>query len=211
MVFVPSRGFLFFYGCMGYVPWLNKYRFRPLTGISLFLYNHRTYCCLYASVFSSPHGDFSFSMIFWTVLSNSWKHSFSSPHGDFSFSMTEDFMTAITHEECFRPLTGISLFLLTLTEEEVRSALFSSPHGDFSFSIFLACHHQHNGANRFRPLTGISLFLSHLLSMSWRKLGKFSSPHGDFSFSISSSKLLPCVASVFVPSRGFLFFYNICK
>ena len=166
-------------------------------------------------------------------------------------------MTAITHEECFRPLTGISLFLLTLTEEEVRSALFSSPHGDFSFSIFLACHHQHNGANRFRPLTGISLFLSHLLSMSWRKLGKFSSPHGDFSFSIAeryeehlqqicfrpltgiSLFLWSClhtqrarqqefssphgdfsfsIASrpdwrsatwtVFVPSRGFLFFYR---
>ena len=118
-------------------------------------------------------------------------------------------MTAITHEECFRPLTGISLFLLTLTEEEVRSALFSSPHGDFSFSIFLACHHQHNGANRFRPLTGISLFLSHLLSMSWRKLGKFSSPHGDFSFSILDVLYSNPYSFVFVPSRGFLFFYPI--
>ena len=90
----------------------------------------------------------------------------------------------------------------------MRSALFSSPHGDFSFSIFLACHHQHNGANRFRPLTGISLFLSHLLSMSWRKLGKFSSPHGDFSFSICFGVGYRCGSGgVFVPSRGFLFFY----
>ena len=67
---------------------------------------------------------------------------------------------------------------------EKNEVAFSSPHGDFSFSIggmsvdtqMVFC---------FRPLTGISLFLS--------KKG---------CLSILSRK-------VFVPSRGFLFFYPI--
>ena len=37
---------------------------------------------------------------------------------------------------------------------------------------------------------------------------KFSSPHGDFSFSIQNQNMLKHSLFVFVPSRGFLFFYE---
>ena len=88
---------------------------------------------------------------------------------------------------CFRPLTGISLFLLC-KQNDVPYALvlFSSPHGDFSFSI-----------PRYRcPMS----------------FGLFSSPHGDFSFSIEQTMRMSDSSDwVFVPSRGFLFFYFLCK
>ena len=85
-------------------------------------------------MFSSPHGDFSFSMIdeagqpddnetvfvpsrgflfFYDVIDyvvNKYK-GFSSPHGDFSFSIVTDEQYKVIEEVCFRPLTGISLFL----------------------------------------------------------------------------------------------------
>ena len=134
MVFVPSRGFLFFY--CGVIVWL----YLPLQ-------------------FSSPHGDFSFSMKLKRVQTNT-RHWFSSPHGDFSFSMMK------------RQPNGI--------RPEV-----SSPHGDFSFSMlliaptgfsslvfvpsrgFLFFYHQLSKLLQlffgFRPLTGISLFLSYLI------------------------------------------------
>ena len=38
------------------------------------------------------------------------------------------------------------------------------------------------------------------------KIG-FSSPHGDFSFSIAVVAAVCAAVAVFVPSRGFLFFY----
>ena len=58
--------------------------------------------------FSSPHGDFSFSIKEMTL--DTMLTLFSSPHGDFSFSII---LTAVnTIEQLgFRPLTGISLFL----------------------------------------------------------------------------------------------------
>ena len=40
------------------------------------------------------------------------------------------------------------------------------------------------------------------------KIG-FSSPHGDFSFSIPMIKSITALIAVFVPSRGFLFFYIV--
>ena len=108
-VFVPSRGFLFFYALRLFLSTASSRCFRPLTGISLFLWR--------------------------------WQHGGSSWHFR------------------FRPLTGISLFLYTPKEElieyltvfvpsrgflffydgEEKSVIyvskFSSPHGDFSFSI----------------------------------------------------------------------------
>ena len=132
-VFVPSRGFLFFYGLNNDITVHAKTVFVPSRGF-LFFYN--------------------------------------------SLSVT------LMSYESFRPLTGISLFLLLQT-----------------------CRF-HAGSLRFRPLTGISLFL-------WRKdnscvgNGRFSSPHGDFSFSIMRIVSNEVVEdTVFVPSRGFLFFYR---
>ena len=102
-------------------------------------------------------------------------------------------------------------FLFFYKEEELLSEqlkkTFSSPHGDFSFSM-VSDHGYGLEVNGFRPLTGISLFLL------WRGVrygGKvrFSSPHGDFSFSITKLVSTLCFNLVFVPSRGFLFFYTI--
>ena len=59
----------------------------------------------------------------------------------------------------------------------------------------------------FRPLTGISLFLF-MMKQQQIHLLKFSSPHGDFSFSMKDGAFFRPTESVFVPSRGFLFFYD---
>ena len=63
-------------------------------------------------MFSSPHGDFSFS-IDAKRYERDFKKWFSSPHGDFSFSMELD-MNRSYVSSSFRPLTGISLFLWKL-------------------------------------------------------------------------------------------------
>ena len=88
-VFVPSRGFLFFYGGTSY---------------------DRTSSAIW---FSSPHGDFSFSIC---ITGNMWigQQLFSSPHGDFSFSINKN--NVLWWNQGFRPLTGISLFLFILME-----------------------------------------------------------------------------------------------
>ena len=131
-VFVPSRGFLFFYHTQAiitrfeilfssphgdfsfsmvkgyYVPY-GYMGFRPLTGISLFLFGLVKTLVRNTELFSSPHGDFSFS-IKRKYNAESISRQFSSPHGDFSFSI----------ETCY-------------TSKFEKP--FSSPHGDFSFSI----------------------------------------------------------------------------
>ena len=108
---------------------------------------------------------------------------FSSPHGDFSFSI----------RRCHRMGGGKSVFVPSrgfLFFYDIRGHIFhmsqdafSSPHGDFSFSI--------------------------LLCPSYALYQQFSSPHGDFSFSITVRCILRKSQRVFVPSRGFLFFYPI--
>ena len=107
---------------------------------------------------------------------------FSSPHGDFSFSI-DKLRTVAAEQGSFRPLTGISLFLYTTNNTTKTANVFSSPHGDFSFSITEA----------------LNLIYSRA----------FSSPHGDFSFSMFPFRTMyELFFSVFVPSRGFLFFYK---
>ena len=107
-VFVPSRGFLFFYESMKRKA-EQKYSFRPLTGISLFL--------------------------LLTMIESLMKSPFSSPHGDFSFSIA----VSIYSHPCvmvFVPSRGFLFFyeeITSLKRPDCRS--FSSPHGDFSFSI----------------------------------------------------------------------------
>ena len=82
-------------------------------------------------LFSSPHGDFSFSILFSMTIG--LVDLFSSPHGDFSFS------------------------IIGQKKRNYNTAWFSSPHGDFSFSIITKQLMQYQKS--FRPLTGISLFL----------------------------------------------------
>ena len=158
-------------------------------------------------LFSSPHGDFSFSIVYSVyssvrfsvfvpsrgflffyslyIISSHILILFSSPHGDFSFSMAirwKNYTKALT---VFVPSRGFLFFYITCRFRcfKFRNK-FSSPHGDFSFSIKMEIHFT------------ISTI-------------RFSSPHGDFSFSISTFALLPSFfIFVFVPSRGFLFFYK---
>ena len=157
-VFVPSRGFLFFYSLIrGY----NDGRlavFVPSRGFLFFYINFWLLKNWMWTVFVPSRGFlFFYQEQPWTLL---WQDLlFSSPHGDFSFS--------IQHRR----------------DAWSCEKLFSSPHGDFSFSI----RSEWAGQRRilsFRPLTGISLFLYSSLT--------------SFIFTFFT---------VFVPSRGFLFFY----
>ncbi len=158
--------------------------------------------------------------------------------------------------KCFRPLTGISLFLLFEIEKAYLEECEESFRPLTGISLFLFLHHcfKHILFLCFRPLTGISLFLfvlvfilivdiivfvpsrgflffykkgycvanmlapfssphgdfsfSMMIKLEKNRTYKFSSPHGDFSFSID---YVPDDTNksglVFVPSRGFLFFY----
>ena len=138
--------------------------FRPLTGISLFL--------------SGITAAFVPSLLF------------SSPHGDFSFSIKIKLQTDAIKR--FRPLTGISLFLWPWICWLVRvGSLFSSPHGDFSFSIvsitlgaiFPTTFSSPHGDFSFSMLPVLAAYPAGCL---------FSSPHGDFSFSIDLRRRIKC-------------------
>ena len=89
MVFVPSRGFLFFYMLGDLEECFGKSVFVPSRGF-LFFYGDKM-----------------------AVIKRYLR--FSSPHGDFSFSIYCGFVKGTVDR--FRPLTGISLFLLKVTEQ----------------------------------------------------------------------------------------------
>ena len=154
--------------------------------------------------FSSPHGDFSFSintgylsicnplvfvpsrgfLFFYAVYMALVKalKKFSSPHGDFSFSIERS------------------------VNYDYWNMWFSSPHGDFSFSIsWLLC--LESFLYGFRPLTGISLFLSITAKMH-KYIKGFRPLTGISLFLLAEKKQYNVEVTVFVPSRGFLFFYS---
>ena len=108
-------------------------------------------------LFSSPHGDFSFSIKI-ERRETIPTITFSSPHGDFSFSMIDNRMIVNSNGTVFVPSRGFLFFYAYLKVQPGDIMEFSSPHGDFSFSI--------------KEMT-----LDTMLTL-------FSSPHGDFSFSI---------------------------
>ena len=110
-------------------------------------------------LFSSPHGDFSFSIKI-ERRETIPTITFSSPHGDFSFSMIDNRMIVNSNGTVFVPSRGFLFFYAYLKVQPGDIMEFSSPHGDFSFSI--------------KEMT-----LDTMLTL-------FSSPHGDFSFSIIS-------------------------
>ena len=83
---------------------------------------------------------------------------FSSPYGDFSFSMRVDRMYKYYYTPVFVPSRGFLFFYSLYIISSHILILFSSPHGDFSFSILLE-RDETLDKQRFRPLTGISLFL----------------------------------------------------
>ena len=183
-VFVPSRGFLFFYDFLNCIKqFLEALVFVPSRGF-LFFYDRRLHDSNHTRrVFSSPHGDFSFSI--------------DPDRGRGAFCIV------------FVPSRGFLFFYLSrLPSSAQRGESFSSPHGDFSFSIapfeyvvakagevfvpsrgFLFFYNVNEQLKDnklgFRPLTGISLFLSYSFLIS-ATFSPFSSPHGDFSFSILS-------------------------
>ena len=82
----------------------------------------------------------------------------------------------------FRPLFGVSLFLLYGFHHEAHSNMFSSPLRGISISTDInMC--MGNWKHCFRPLYGVSLFLQRLC------------------------KSIDVLQSVFVPSTGYLYFY----
>ena len=157
VVFVPSRGFLFFYSnnrfTSGFTTWL----------------------------FSSPHGDFSFSIINPSLIKA--VITVFVPSRGFLFFYYNENTGIIKNAKVFVPSRGFLFFYGTLHtgSRPQRCKRFSSPHGDFSFSIHCCRLCRQNIG--FRPLTGISLFLYNGSNHQVQHL-PFSSPHGDFSFSI---------------------------
>ena len=109
-------------------------------------------------MFSSPHGDFSFSMTK-SIVQECFPFVFSSPHGDFSFSITLKQIFMKRTERVFVPSRGFFFFYSVTEYMYCNFDEFSSPHGDFSFSI------------KFKKFNIVS--------------EEFSSPHGDFSFSMT--------------------------
>ena len=107
-VFVPSRGFLFFYGAEKPVA-EDVVSFRPLTGISLFLW----------AFISPPHGR---EQVF--VPSRGFLFFYKQNPGGNAGAAT-----------VFVPSRGFLFFYIAENVRGLRPYLFSSPHGDFSFSI----------------------------------------------------------------------------
>ena len=128
-VFVPSRGFLFFYEAEKGTNEYEALVFVPSRGF-LFFYDETATERNTPGVFVPSRGFLFFYAI------NSTNRIFI---------------------PCFRPLTGISLFLSSAFQAVATLLWFSSPHGDFSFSILEQLEQRIRKG--FRPLTGISLFL----------------------------------------------------
>ena len=179
IVFVPSRGFLFFYLYRQNVdPAL--YGFRPLTGISLFLSTAKRYIVLHCFVFVPSRGF----LFFYKKKTNEEKSEnwFSSPHGDFSFSILHRYLIPIKNMWVFVPSRGFLFFYFREQSIITMLKVFSSPHGDFSFSIIKVKNSDFSD-NEFSSPHGDFSF-SIISNAVTRKTGEFSSPHGDFSFSI---------------------------
>ncbi len=111
IVFVPFRGFLFFYEKK-----MTKFNllkvFVPFRGF-LFFYA----CCSLGEekkgrVFSSPSGAFYFSIEI--AEDRFFNESFSSPSGAFYFSMPAIETVKNIADGSFRPLPGLFIFLLAL-------------------------------------------------------------------------------------------------
>ena len=155
-VFVPSRGFLFFYAVYLYFA-NHRTCFRPLTGISLFLSKYEIVMNAVNCVFVPSRGF----LFFYSQCDRSqwWPWPVFVPSRGFLFFYWRKKRQS-NRRWSFRPLTGISLFLFVFSFPAVPLLqLFSSPHGDFSFSIKPANGGRRNRSKSFRPLTGISLFL----------------------------------------------------
>ena len=155
IVFVPSRGFLFFYLNSWSMLLFRHFSFRPLTGISLFLWEWIGCINIIILPFSSPHGDFSFSIVY-SVYSSVRFSVFVPSRGFLFFYMI--FGTLENGSTVFVPSRGFLFFYYRDGIELISTNPFSSPHGDFSFSIISKVL-SIPAFNCFRPLTGISLFL----------------------------------------------------
>ena len=154
--------------------------FRPLTGISLFLFRawmHHTS----EHKFSSPHGDFSFSIC--GFIQKRAVPKFSSPHGDFSFSIKDLLRRYKKRKKVFVPSRGFLFFYIVTWNAPIVED------------------------GRFRPLTGISLFLSGSSCFTNSSQSVFV-PSRGFLFFYEDMKWSDLKSMVFVPSRGFLFFYR---
>ena len=111
-VFVPSTGYLYFYGCKAELK-QNGFRcFRPLYGVSLFLLQANALKA-FGFVFSSPLRGISISTQYSILLHR--QKLFSSPLRGISISTSYEGLI-IKAETSFRPLYGVSLFLLYMMD-----------------------------------------------------------------------------------------------
>ena len=107
---------------------------------------------------------------------------FSSPHGDFSFSI-ETFARSGSKKTCFRPLTGISLFLLVDLDGMAMGGIVFVPSRGFLFFYEDYVNAMLEERKVFVPSRGFLFFYENEKDNDYFSQ-RFSSPHGDFSFSI---------------------------
>ena len=131
MVSVPSRGYLFFY--------------QPKVVVRRW----------FGGLFPSPLGVISFFTV-WLTYDVS-KCKFPSPLGVISFFTRYDDRNKRRTGYCFRPLSGLSLFLRRKKSYDQISIICFRPLS--GLSLFLQClRQQTKRAQRFRPLSGLSFF-----------------------------------------------------
>ena len=136
----------------------QSHGFRPLTGLSLYLQYQYKKQPQFFPMFPSPHGVISISTDGQTLL-HKYQLSFPSPHGVISISTNLHhsrsnikchvsvpsrgylyiYRSLITRYAgstiCFRPLTGLSLYLHDTEKSVINGQLkFPSPHGVISIS-----------------------------------------------------------------------------
>ena len=139
-VFVPSRGFLFFYEIHFTIATIRTAVFVPSRGFLFFYSLIRGYNDGRLAVFVPSRGFLFFYINFWLLKNWMWT--------------------------VFVPSRGFLFFYKKRMSWSKKDTKFSSPHGDFSFSIFISDFFYLHLFHRFRPLTGISLFLYSILVQS---------------------------------------------
>ena len=206
VVFVPSRGFLFFYRYGIKHIAVPGSVFVPSRG---FLFFYRCGICCNNSAGSGfrPLTGISLFLFYVEVMYQLKTMVFVPSRGFLFFYMLGDL------EECFGksvfvPSRGFLFFYGDKMAVIKRYLRFSSPHGDFSFSIY--CGFVKGTVDRFRPLTGISLFLW-MYDRTYDASDFVFVPSRGFLFFYWRLQNKQALNEVFVPSRGFLFFYPVCS
>ena len=151
--------------------------------------------------------------IYWRARRRS---RFSSPHGDFSFSIVPLLFTFnIFCITVFVPSRGFLFFYGANVQMQYNGYIVFVPSRGFLFFYRDKPLSERNRSECFRPLTGISLFLWLIQNTLQNNKKRVFVPSRGFLFFYDVQKeYSKSNKFVFVPSRGFLFFYSfrsICK